>query len=142
MVQHFKEITTFPSFYQLLRKDYIWKSIKTISIQVILNSDQCLNTHEAILYSFHLNPPCFLGLWHSSLWLFICKMADGNSLSFKLTRKLLITVNQSTMQLCISWAAKENGNMSEHISLQLSDSTFTRCFKPEQWSFSFRLSTG
>lgn len=55
MVQHFKEITTFPSFHRLLRRDYIWESIKNISIQVILNSDQRLNTSEAILHSFHLN---------------------------------------------------------------------------------------
>lgn len=92
MVQHFKEITTFPSFHQLLRRDYIWESIRNISIQVILNFDQYLNTHEAILYSFHLNPTCFLGLRHSSLWLSISKMEDGNALTFKLTRKLLRSV--------------------------------------------------
>lgn len=45
--------------------------MKNISTQVILNSGKCLNTHEAILHTFHLNPTCFLGLGHPSLCLFL-----------------------------------------------------------------------
>lgn len=69
-------------------------------------------------------------------------MENGSILSFKLSTKLFRSINQSTVQLCISWAAKANTYSSEHISLQFSDSPFSSCFKPEQWSFFFCLYAG
>lgn len=89
MVQHFKEITTFLSFRQLLRRDYRWEIIKNISIQVVLNAHPVWAPME-----IPHTPSVSMQLLLATATFIpgtISQTEDGNALSFKWTRKLLRT---------------------------------------------------